>query len=85
MTRSIALEYGSKVVTCNAVLPGWITTESVASPGQTRLGKATPIGRSGTADEVAACALFLASAEASSVTGAMLVVDGGNTLQEIKG
>ena len=85
MTRSIALEYGGKGITCNAVLPGWIATESVASPRQTRVSKATPIGRAGTPDEVAACALFLASEEASYVTGAMLVVDGGNTLQEMKG
>ncbi len=84
LTRSIALEYGAKGVTCNAVLPGWIATES-ASPGEIRAGKRTPAGRPGTPAEVAACALFLASDEASYVTGAMLVVDGGNTLQEMKG
>ena len=84
MTRSIALEYGSRGVTCNAVLPGWIATES-ASPVELRAGKRTPAGRPGRPDEVAACALFLASEESSYVTGAMLVVDGGNTLQEMKG
>ncbi|MBA3910829.1 MAG: short-chain dehydrogenase [Rhodobacter sp.] len=84
MTRSIALEYGRQGITCNAVLPGWIQTES-SSEAEIRAGQATPAGRSGTPGEVAACALFLASREASYVTGAMLVVDGGNTLQEIKG
>jgi 3-oxoacyl-[acyl-carrier protein] reductase len=66
------------------VLPGWIATES-SSEDELRAGRATPAGRPGTPDEVAACALFLASEEASYVTGAMLVVDGGNTLQEMKG
>lgn len=84
MTRSIALEYGGRGVTCNAVLPGWIHTES-SSDDEIAAGKRTPAGRPGTPDEVAACALFLASDEASYVTGAMLVVDGGNTLQEMKG
>ena len=84
MTRSIALEYGRQGVTCNAILPGWIATES-ASAMELRAGKRTPVGRPGTPDEVAACTLFLASEEASYVTGAMLVVDGGNTLQEMKG
>ncbi|MDM7933042.1 SDR family NAD(P)-dependent oxidoreductase [Tabrizicola sp.] len=84
MTRSIALEYGPHGITCNAVLPGWIATDS-SSASEIRAGKRTPAGRPGTPDEVAACALFLASAEASYVTGAMLVVDGGNTLQEMKG
>ena len=84
MTRSIALEYGSHGVTCNAVLPGWIATES-SSADEIAAGGRTPVGRPGTPDEVAACALFLASDEASYVTGAMLVVDGGNTLQEMKG
>lgn len=84
MTRSIALEYGGHGVTCNAILPGWIATES-SSEDELRAGRATPAGRPGTPDEVAACALFLASEAASYVTGAMLVVDGGNTLQEMKG
>jgi 3-oxoacyl-[acyl-carrier protein] reductase len=84
MTRSIALEYGPRGVTCNAVLPGWIATES-SSPMELRAGRKTPVGRAGTPDEVAACVLFLASDDASYVTGAMLVVDGGNTLQEMKG
>ena len=84
MTRSIALEYGRHGITCNAILPGWIATTS-ASPMELRAGKRTPVGRAGTPDEVAACAVFLASEAASYVTGAMLVVDGGNTLQEMKG
>lgn len=84
LTRSVALEYGRHGITCNAVLPGWIATESSA-PAEIAAGQATPAGRPGTPDEVAACALFLASDEASYVTGAMLVVDGGNTLQEMKG
>lgn len=84
MTRSVALEYGAQGVTCNAILPGWIQTES-SSEDEVRAGRATPAGRPGTPDEIAAAALFLASEEASYVTGAMLVVDGGNTLQEMKG
>ena len=83
MTRSVALEYGRHGITCNAVLPGWVSTAS-SSPREIRAGKATPIGRSGTPAEVAACALFLASEQASYITGAMLVVDGGNTLTEMK-
>jgi 3-oxoacyl-[acyl-carrier protein] reductase len=84
LTRATALEYAQHGITCNAVLPGWITTES-SSPREVRAGRASPAKRSGTPDEVAACALFLASAEASYVNGAMLVVDGANTLTEMKG
>jgi 3-oxoacyl-[acyl-carrier protein] reductase len=84
LTRSIALEYGAHGVTCNAVLPGWIASES-QTEAEAQAGLATPLGRSGTPEEVAACALFLASDAASYVTGAMLVVDGGNVLQDMKG
>ena len=83
LTRSIALEYGGQGVTCNAVLPGWIATES-QTEAEAQAGLATPLGRSGRPGEVAACALFLASEESSYINGAMLVVDGGNSLQEIK-
>jgi 3-oxoacyl-[acyl-carrier protein] reductase len=84
LTRATALEYAQHGITCNAILPGWIHTES-SSAREVRAGRATPTKRSGTPAEVAACALFLASDEASYVNGAMLVVDGGNTLVEIKG
>ena len=49
------------------------------------MGAQTPAGRSGTPDEVAALALFLASEQASYITGQMMVVDGGNSIQEFKG
>lgn len=84
LTRATALEYACYGITCNAVLPGWVTTPS-SSPREVRAGRACPTGRSGTPDEVAACALFLASDGASYVNGAMLVVDGANTIVEMKG
>ncbi|HET6159114.1 MAG TPA: SDR family NAD(P)-dependent oxidoreductase [Dongiaceae bacterium] len=83
-TRAVAIEVASKGITVNAVAPGWIASGS-ASKKEILAGQQTPAGRSGTPDEVAALALFLASEEASYVTGQMMVVDGGNSIQEFKG
>jgi 3-oxoacyl-[acyl-carrier protein] reductase len=84
LVRTIALEEASHNITVNAVAPGWIATGS-STDVETRAGQHTPLQRSGTPAEVAAVACFLASPSASYVNGAVIVVDGGNTLQEIKG
>ncbi len=81
LTRALSLEVASAGITVNAIAPGWIDTPS-ASDGERRAGAASPLGRSGTADEVAAAIEFLASRDASYITGALLVVDGGNHVVE---
>ncbi|SDS25511.1 3-oxoacyl-[acyl-carrier protein] reductase [Halopseudomonas xinjiangensis] len=84
LTRSIAHEVAGQGITVNAVAPGWIATHS-SLPDELQAGRRTPVGRPGTPEEVARVALFLASPGCSYVTGQMLVVDGGNSLQEMKG
>jgi 3-oxoacyl-[acyl-carrier protein] reductase len=84
LMRGLAIEVGRQGVTVNAVLPGWIATGSQL-PEEAIGGENTPLGRSGRPDEVAAAIAFLASEEASYITGHGLVVDGGNTVQEFKG
>jgi 3-oxoacyl-[acyl-carrier protein] reductase len=81
LTRTLAVELGPHGITVNSVAPGWIATAS-SSEEELRSAQFTPLGRPGTAEEVAAAVAFLATPAAGYITGQTLVVDGGNTVQE---
>ena len=83
MTRALAIDVGGAGVTVNCVGPGWIRTGS-SSEAEITAGRYTPLGRPGRPEEVAHAVLFLAAEEASYMTGQLIVVDGGNTIQEYK-
>jgi 3-oxoacyl-[acyl-carrier protein] reductase len=80
MTKVIAAEVASRGITVNCVAPGLIETAMTAALTQEqneRIAGRVPIGRLGTAAEIAAAVVYLASDEAAYVTGATLHVNGG--------
>ncbi len=83
--KTAAVELAKYRININAVEPGNIQTESFDGLGQEHIDnmvRAIPMGRLGTPEEVANAILFLASKEASYITGQSLIVDGGQTLPE---
>ena len=80
LTKSVARELASRNITCNAVAPGFIETamsERMTDAARESLSGQIPLGRLGTPDDVAAAVAWLASDEASYVTGTVLNVSGG--------
>jgi 3-oxoacyl-[acyl-carrier protein] reductase len=79
-TKSVAKEFGSRGVTCNAIAPGFIATDMTAGLSEElRAGllKQIPLGVLGQADDIAEAALYLAGPGGRYVTGQVLTVDGG--------
>ncbi|MBV7563887.1 SDR family NAD(P)-dependent oxidoreductase [Pseudomonas sp. sia0905] len=83
LNLSLALEVAGQGITVNSVAPGWIATAATL-PEEARAAAYVPVGRAGHPEEVAAAVAFLASPEASYITGETLVIDGGNSLIENK-
>ena len=84
LTRGLALDLARHGIGVNAVAPGWINTGSTTA-GERAAALNTPFGRAAHPEEVGKLVCFLASDDASYITGQMIVIDGGNTIQEYKG
>ena len=83
MTQSIAKEVGTRGITVNCIAPGWIDTEmTVDLPEDSKkdLLDRIPIGKIGKPEDIAHAAVFLASDEASYITGQTITVDGGRVI-----
>ena len=90
MVRALALEVGPNGITVNAVAPGVIETPQSLDPvnslgpdGVAAFASSVPVGRNGRPEDIAHAFAYLASEEASFVTGQTLVVDGGVTLSMV--
>ena len=78
------MDEGKYGITVNAILPGWIATDT--QPEHDRMqGLKTPLGRSGTPEEIASTVAFLASSAAGFMIGQSIVIDGGNSIVEERG
>ena len=80
MTRSLAKEVGSRGITVNAVAPGFIATDMTDAMAETQQKLASeqiPLGRFGSVEEVASLVAYLASAQASYITGTVIPINGG--------
>jgi len=80
LTKAVASEVGSRTITVNAVAPGFIATamtENLPEPVKQRMMSLIPLGRMGTDRDIASAVRFLASDEASYITGHVLSVNGG--------
>jgi NAD(P)-dependent dehydrogenase (short-subunit alcohol dehydrogenase family) len=85
LTRAMAVSYGPERIRVNALVPGFVhtrlTNDVMSDPAAMRSAmEAIPLGRHAEPEELAACALFLASDDSSFVTGALLVADGGASI-----
>jgi 3-oxoacyl-[acyl-carrier protein] reductase len=80
MARSFARELGSRGITANVIAPGFVETDMTAELDEKRrsdIAAQVPLGRFSTADEIADVVTFIASKQASYITGAIIPVDGG--------